>query len=594
MKVISIQADYPRFIKKFQLHFSCMGVFNFFALLALISYGFPLLNALALPPPTDPKGRFGQPPPIAEETVPERPSPAPPALLPPVPEREGPVQNRPVIRVFVREIRVAGSTVFTQEELGEITAPFVGKVISTEELEDVRRALTIRYKKAGYVNSGAIIPDQTVKDGIITIQVIEGTLQDIEIEGTQQFFPFYLKDRLMLKAGPPLNLNPLQEQLQLFLQDTRFERINAELKAGLQPGQGILHLRVQEASPYKAWVEINNFQSPTVGAERGLATVAHQNLLGIGDSFRFTYGQSKGVGPLIDFSYSVPLLPQDTLLILQFRKNSFEVIESPFDALQIESESDIYTITLRHPVFRTPKQEFALAITGEYLQNRGTLLGIPFSFTPGSTANGVTTIAAIRLAQEWTHRQPNQVLSARSRMSFGIDVLQATNNNLPNTPDTQFFSWIGQVQGARRFPSLINVQLIGRMDLQLADDPLFPLEQYALGGRYTVRGYRENQMVRDNAFLFTIESRIPTYQSPLGDHLLEVASFLDLGKGWNTDRDSPLDFNTLASIGLGLRGFVFQRFQFQLYWGVPLNHRPTAGGNLQDSGIHWGMVVDLL
>lgn len=573
--------------------FSCKVAFNFVAQLVLLSYFFSAFQALALPPPTDLKGRFGQPPPIVEETVPEHPTQTPPSLLPPVPDREAPTKKRPVFRVFVREIKVIGSTIFPQEELDEITDPFVGKEITTEELEEVRRGLTILYKNQGYVNSGAIVPDQTVADGIITIQIIEGQLQDIEIEGTKQFYSFYLRDRLFLSAGPPLNINPLQERLQLLLQDSRFDRINAELKAGLRPGQSILHLRVQEANPYRAWIEINNFQSPTVGAERGLATVAHQNPLGIGDSFRLTYGQSKGVGPLIDFSYSIPLLPHDTLLILQFRKNSFEVIEAPFDALQIESESDIYTITLRHPVFRTPNQEFALAITGEYLQNRGTLLGIPFSFTPGSTANGVTTIGVIRLAQEWTHRQPNQVFSVRSRMSFGIDVLQATNNNLPNTPDTQFFSWIGQVQGARRFPSFINTQIIGRMDLQLSDDPLFPLEQYALGGRFTVRGYRENQIVRDNAFLFTVESRIPVYQSPLEDHLVEFASFLDVGKGWNTDRDSPTDFHTLASIGLGLRGFFFKRFQYQIYWGIPLNHRPTPGGNLQDHGVHVGVVVNL-
>jgi len=565
--------------------------FSLFLVLASVFFG--QVDGRALPPPTDPKGTFGQPPPIVEETVPDRPPKTPPSLLPPVPERAVPEKHLPAIHVFVQEIRIIGSTVFTKEELNRVTALFIGKKVSTEDLEEVRRALTMLYKNKGYVNSGAIIPDQNVKNGVITIQIIEGTLEDIEIEGTQHFFPFYLKDRLFLKAGPPLNLTPLQEQLQLFLQDSRFERINAELKAGLRPGQATLHLRVQEASPYKAWIEINNFQSPTVGAERGLATVAHQNLFGIGDSLRFTYGQSKGVGPLIDTSYSIPLSPQDTLLILQYRQNNFEVIEDPFDALNIESKTEIFSLTLRHPIFRTPRQEFALAITGEYLQNRGTLLGIPFSFTPGSTSNGVSTISVIRLAQEWTHRQPNQVLSTRSRFSIGIDALQATNNNLPNTPDTQFFSWIGQIQGARRFPSVFNVQLIGRMDLQLSDDPLFPLEQYALGGRYTVRGYRENQIVRDNAFLLSIESRIPAYQSPSGDHRLEVASFLDVGKGWNTDRVSPIDFNTLASVGLGLRGVLYERFQFQLYWGVPLNHITTPGGTLQDHGIHVGIVTNL-
>ena len=55
-----------------------------------------------------------------------------------------------------------------------------------------------------------------------------------------------------------------------------------------------------------------------------------------------------------------------------------------------------------------------------------------------------------------------------------------------------FFSWLGQAQLARRLETL-SAQVIGRVDLQLANDRLFPLEQFAVGGRYSVRGYRENQ-----------------------------------------------------------------------------------------------------
>jgi len=495
-----------------------------------------------------------------------------------------------------------GSTVFTPKELNEVIGGklntetggwIVDRAMSTEDLEKVRQALTLLYVKKGYINSGAVLPDQTVTDGVIQIQIIEGELTDVEIEGTKHFFPFYLESRIRLSAGTPLNLDRLRERLQILLQDDRITRLNAELKPGLKRGGSVLHLRMEEASPYKAWVEFNNFQNPTVGAERGLATVSHQNLIGLGDIFNFTYSRSDGVDPLIQTNYTLPITPQDTQIFFGYSLTNFSVVEPPFDILKIESETEIFTITLRHPVFRTPTQEFTLSLTGEHLENKSFLLGVPFSFLRGTTTSGVSTISALRFAQEYIKRGPAQVLAFRSRFSIGLDVLDATNNRTgPNDPDSQFFVWLGQAQMAQRF-DFLGIQLISGMTLQLANDSLFPLEQFAVGGRFSVRGYRENQFVRDNAFVFNLEGRVPIVQNAWVLDSLYFAPFLDVGKSWNTKFANPTT-TTLASIGLGLRASIFQRAQFSIYWGVPLNHVPTAGGNIQDDGIHLQLVVNVL
>jgi len=67
--------------------------------------------------------------------------------------------------VFVREIRVTGNTVFTPAELTEVTDSYVNRALTVEDLEALRLALTRYYVTRGYVNSGAIIPDQTVTEG---------------------------------------------------------------------------------------------------------------------------------------------------------------------------------------------------------------------------------------------------------------------------------------------------------------------------------------------------------------------------------------------------------------------------------------------
>ncbi|MGB0911542.1 MAG: ShlB/FhaC/HecB family hemolysin secretion/activation protein [Nitrospirales bacterium] len=193
------------------------------------------------------------------------------------------------------------------------------------------------------------------------------------------------------------------------------------------------------------------------------------------------------------------------------------------------------------------------------------------------------------------------IKSARSRFSVGIDTLGATANSGGHQPDTHFFTWLGQIQGAHRFDPL-GIQLIGRTDLQLSNDGLFPLEQYAMGGRFTVRGYRENSLVRDNAFLFTAETRIPVLPSILGLETVQFAPFFDVGRSWNAKGDTEPE--TLASVGAGLR-FSFRQTAMPLlqhsyaniYWGQQL--RPVPGSvdsntNLQDHGVHFQVVLEVL
>jgi hemolysin activation/secretion protein len=562
----------------------------------------------ALPPLFDPTGRSGEPPaPLKKEFKPPTPVPLPtlPAVpTPPEGEVEKPLGQ---IQVFAKSILVTGSTVFSDAELAKVTAPYTNRMLTTEDLERLRLQLTLLYVNKGYITSGAIIPDQDVKFGVINIQIVEGALARIDVEGQNWFRAGYLRDRVGRGAQTPLRMEPLQQRLQLLQQDPRIERINAELRPGDKRGDSILHVNVKEASPWKAWLDFNNYQTPVVGAERGLATIAHQNVTGNGDAFSFTYGRSRGVNPIVDTSYSLPLNRYDTTFIASYRRNDFLVVANPFRPLDLNAESEIIGLTLRQPIYRTLTDEFAVAITGEHLYNKVTtafdLPGAPFASIPGSSNTGVSTVSALRFVQEYVHRTSTSVIAARSRFSVGLDVLSATTNNSDTLPDGQFFSWLGQAQAVRRFDEWWGLQLLGQMSLQLANDRLFPLEQIPVGGRFSVRGYRENTLIRDNAFLASIESRFPLLSYATGEPLLQFAQFVDLGRTWLAKpRPSALgtdpfgDRDTLASVGLGLRWNILprDRARFELYWGLPLNHITHPTGNLQDHGIHLQLVVQVL
>lgn len=544
-------------------------------------------------PRIDPTGRSGDKrPDLLEEQLP--PSPPPSLRLPPAPPR-GEGQEPFLDRVFVRKVLVTGSSVFTPEELSEITAPYENRSLTSEDLETLRTALTLRYINAGYINSGAILPDQAVREGVITFQIVEGVLSQISVEGNKWFRESYIRDRLELGAGPPVNVNPLQERLQLLQQDNRLRAIHAELRPGVKPGEAVLKVNVDEKTPFYAWFAFNNYQSPSVGAERGLLTLAHQNLTGHGDILSLTLGRSEGLNPQIDVWYLLPVTVHDTTLLLRYRKNDYAVIDEIFDPLDTRSESDIYEITLRHPLVRTLHHEFALALTGESLQDKTFLLGEPFSFYPG-VENGESRVTALRFSQEWTYRTQREVVAARSRFSFGIDALDATTHSSHSVPDGKFLAWLGQFQWARAFKTW-DMQLLFRTDAQFSNQPLLPLEQIAVGGRYTVRGYRENLLVRDQAVIASVELRIPMVQNAPWAEVLQLVPFSDYGYAKNRDLPS-LDPRSIYSVGLGLRWGVplmkspaDLKLDFEFYWGYALKDVTYPDYNIQDDGIHFQIAV---
>jgi hemolysin activation/secretion protein len=577
------------------------------AMAMVLASTFSFAQVPPLPNPAqqiDPTGRSAEPPgPLKEEF--ERPQPPPSPVLPIVPlPPEGETQRQPgTVRVFVRDVWVTGSTVFSEAEIAEVTAPFKNRTLLTEDLERLRLALTLLYLNKGYLTSGAIIPDQDVEAGIITVHIIEGKLTRIDVEGNRWFTDSYLHDRIELGARTPVNLDPLQEQLQLLQQDKRIERVNAELRPGDQRGESALNVRVTDRQPFHAGMEVNNYQTPLVGEMRGIGTLTHDNLTGHGDPLSLSYGQSSGAFPIVYGSYELPLNRYGTSFSPYYRRYDFKLIESPFDPLQIKTNTEIIGMSLRHPIYKTVTDEVAFSIIGEHLYTQSFLFGdVPFSFFPGFQ-NGAATVSALRFAQDWTHRTVDTVFALRSRFSVGLNVLGATINSNSDTPDGQFFSWLGQGQLIKQFgEKLLGMQLLGRMDLQLTNSPLFPLEEVSLGGRYTVRGYREVTLLRDNAFIASLESRFPLIRWASGEPMIQFAPFVDVAHGWSIGDNRPAPTapvnnlpDTLASVGAGLRWNILpkDRASFEVYWGQQLNHVDFNHNTLQDHGVHIGLIVNL-
>jgi hemolysin activation/secretion protein len=468
--------------------------------------------------------------------------------------------------------------------------------LSFDQLLRSRSAITQLYINCGYITSGAILPPQTPVDNnnTVTIQVIEGSLEVINVTGTEQLNPGYVRSRLAIATTPPLNQRRLLQALQLLQLDPLIRRISAELQAGTRPSTNILQVTVTEADSFRTELALNNNRTPSVGSfERGVS-LTEANLFGIGDSLTVGYANTDGSDG-INASYRVPINPRNGTLAFSYGYTHSNVIEPPFDILGISADSFYYDLTVRQPLYQTPNTEFALGLTLSRQETQTRLsfdnLG-PFPLSPGANDEGRTRVTAVRFTQDWVRRSPRQVLAARSQFSLGLDFLDSTVNEV--APDSRFFAWRGQGQWVRQLDS-VGTLLLARTDVQLTGDPLVPLEQFGLGGQDSVRGYRQDALLTDNGVFASIELQYPMVRSRQLGGKLYLVPFLNAGTGWNVTSQDP-DPRTIIGTGLGLlwrqdRQRENNNLSAQLFFGIPLVSIDNAGERTwQESGVYFSIV----
>ncbi|MBF0612200.1 MAG: ShlB/FhaC/HecB family hemolysin secretion/activation protein [Magnetococcales bacterium] len=483
-------------------------------------------------------------------------------------------------RFMVRRFRFSGHTVFSEQELQEVAKPYQNREITSPELQQLRRALSLYYVERGYLTSGALIPDQVAKNGIIHIQLVEGRLAEIRFQGLQGLDREQLEKRLQPFTTPPIQLNRLQEGLLLLRQSPLVERINAELVPGEKAGEGVLLVKIEERSPLRLRYEVANNRPAAVGEFHQGVLLAHDNVFGRGESIELALGKSQGAENW-GIHYRQPLTADDLMVDFTLEGIDAEVVEEPFSALNITGRSAGWTAGLSLPIWRDSRQSVSMGMDFRHRESRTTLLGEPFSLSPGAV-DGKSVGSTVNLFQEWLYRTVDQVVFQRLNLQQGVDWLGATSHD--NQPDSRFQALQLQAQLAQQLP-VESLQLQVRFNGQWSEDRLLTMHKFALGGLESIRGIRENHGVVDSGWLLSSELRWS-----LGKGEISLGPFIDYGGGGDHDNKGAISH---ASTGLALHLLNHHHVQGSLYWGVPIQNspqRPMERG-WQDRGIHFRLAV---
>lgn len=487
----------------------------------------------------------------------------------------------------VKGFQFEGNTVLSNQELTELGRVYLQRPVTLSDLFALRDRITRVYLEKGYMNSGALLSAPAIQEGIVHFRIVEGVLSDIRISSDGHLNASYVLPPLREAAGSVVNVFRLEEELQLLQQDVLIKRIDARLEpTGIQ-GQAILNVDVSENLPYDFVAEINNHYSPNIGSEGVRLIARHDNLSGSGDQmsalFEKTPGYLKG-----SFRYVQPF-SRTTSVDVSLAASKSRVLERRFRELDIKDLSQSLNISFVRSHFLDLRHRFDWSAFAFYQHGQTYLLGEPFSFDAGRD-DGEINVQGLGLESNWSVRKKNQVLAIGlgAKFSFALpdDDDDADEFVIVGAPDGQAVVINSNIQWARKF-QLLNVRLFTRMDFQVSNASLYGIQQFSLGGHHSVRGYRENLILRDNGLSGSVELRLPVLLS--AGTSVSLAAFADGGTAWQS---AQFDKGTseLASIGTGIVASVHRNTHVSAYWGKALHDVSHSGlSNMQDQGIHFSI-----
>lgn len=505
-------------------------------------------RAVDLPGSVEP-GRIEQ-----EFETPEAPR-ATPGAEPGVPEQEVPFGAEEV-RFVLQNVTFEGSTVYSQDELRPLWADLVGQEVSLMQVYDVARAATVKYRTDGYILSQVIVPPQDVEAGMVTLQVIEGYIANVTLEGEVRGRSDILRAYgEKIKASRPLQAADLERYL-LLAGDLAGVTARGVLTPSADvPGASSLAI-VAEHDFAEAFARVDNRGSRFIGPWLFVAGGSANSAFGQYEKITLIGATAYEPEELqfVELSVDAPVGYEGTVVRFAISGTGSQ----PGFTLEdndIDSESYTGSLEVSHPFIRTREEN----LTG----------GLSFEVREVDTdedSNKIVedSLRVIRAFGSWDFvdtglgegLQGVNLLSGE--ISQGLDIFGATDENdslrSRQEADAAFTKFVGTVS---RLQGLFvpGLNLFASATGQVSSDPLLSSEEFGVGGAQFGRGFDPSEITGDHGYATTLELQ---YGNAVQDsdflQSYQVYAFWDYGEVFNDDAPgSDDDQVALMSAGGGVR-----------------------------------------
>lgn len=493
---------------------------------------------------------------------PDQPAPRTPTLARPEVTADG----KPLF--VLHAVSISGVTALAPEQLASSYRPYLGKMVSQADLAAIAQAISDCYRAAGYHLSRAIIPPQDIADGRIRIQVIEGSITEVDLkgDGAEQFGVRPMFNAVL--AEHPSRLATLERQLLLVNNFPGVRIVDSSLEEiGGTSGRFRIVVQLKTWHVY-AFTGLDNLGSSSVGPWQTYATAAYNSLLTPGDTLAVNLATIANDPRQLGFgriSYEAPvgtdgLRLGGSALYSEVRPGDYrrlygdvattEAFELHSSFVAIQSQRQTLTLTAAAGFSDVSESD----VFGKLYDDHIRTISLATDYRLQDAFGGLNYVTL-------TYRQGLDIFGA-SHIDDDFTSRDGANANFSvlNFAYTRYQELAGPWSAKLSMAS------------QTASGPLFTSQQFYLGGNAFGRGYGTAEISGDNGVAGSFELRFDqqTHFSYLSR--LQFYAFSDSGVVWN-DGYHPWDGLSLISAGGGIRFFFGDDLQADIAVAFPLSYR---------------------
>ncbi len=472
---------------------------------------------------------------------------------------------------ILQGIILNGVTAFEEGHFDDLISEYTGLPVDINTLNHLAAGMTKIYRDEGYFLSRAVIPEQEVIDGTVTIQVIEGRVGKVILEDTDGLLKndhlgIVDKTTRKIEALNPLH-GPTLERYALLLNDHTGITIQNILQAPQTPadvGSVNVVLRVLPNTRQQVTLSYNNHGSRFVGPHQMTGTYLLGGLFNNFDRLTLQATASVPVREvqLGSISYSLPLNEEGLTASATASYSNSEPGLSLRD-LEVEGGSTTVSASLTYPYLRTRKTSL---IFGASFQVRNSATEFLDEELIDDKTRSLSLFANYNTQDQW-----DGISDINLSLSKGLDIFTATETGEDNLSRQQgrsdFFK--AEINASRQQDLTDSVQIINSVSAQYAPHPLLSSEEFGYGGTNFGRAYDPSEITGDQGLATAIEVLyIDVETIPDLNLKLVPFAFYDIGKIWNEDTGAKPQSAT--SVGFGTYYNINNRVSGQLQFAYPL------------------------
>ncbi len=454
----------------------------------------------------------------------------------------------PSAPILIQRIEITGNSLMATVRLQALVADALGQNLTLPQLGKLADRITADYQEKGFPFTRAIVPAQTIKDGVVMIQVIEARYGKVILNNQSQ-----IKDSVVMRTlaalqpGRDIQQNTLERSL-LLLSDFPGILVSTSIKSGEAVGTSDVQVDARGNPAVGGSVTADNYGSRSTGRERLSGAISVNNPLNQGDIFAasaMTSGHLLNYGRL---AYESMIDGQGSRLGGAYSDLTYALGHS-LVALEAHGNATSKSLWSKHALLRTQSANVSGQFQFEHLQLRdridtnlsrtdrqlkhwtGTLLGdIRDALVNGSVNSWSVAVTHGKLDFDNAAALQADTATAKTRGNFTKANVYLTHWQGIDSDNTVYLTYSGQ----------------------WASTNLDASQKQAIGGPASVRAYDVGALSGDNVQLVSAEYRYEV--GPLLEGQLQLVAFADAAtikvnqRVWSPSENQA----TLSGVGLGL------------------------------------------